>query len=206
MAGECNSRRGFLQNLASGFAIAEFDFPRETRSLYSSPPADTSPSEIDLIRAASPRVPTNEWIAHQFGWQTEGDEGPLALETVRSAASSTFLLNSVEVTDFQQGWLDIKELPTGQHLQEWRYIVPPLPPGKHSYQLELEFEDPIRTPGNPEWVWDGTYRFEGSYSVTSAESISDDNKDRSQDTRTEIQTDAFGSVFLDEEESQDHGQ
>ncbi|MFB6197921.1 MAG: hypothetical protein ABEI52_06590, partial [Halobacteriaceae archaeon] len=164
-----------------------------------------SPVEIDVIGNTSSQIPPNAWIAHQFGWQTEGDEGPAALQTVRSAVSSSFQLNGVEVTDFQQGWSEAEELPTGKHQQEWRYIVPPLPPGRHAYQLELGFENPVRTPGNPERVWDGTYRFEGTYSVTSAESSSTENNDRSRNARTGIHPDDLQIDIIEEGDFLNHG-
>ena len=161
------SRRDFLQSIGIG-VIAPVGVHTDTPTeLYQSPPPDAPKARIPVRRNPLAEPNPDEWVVHQFGWKTEGNEGRQALEKVRTSATYSFQLDGHEVTDLHKGWMEITEAITGHYVQKWQYAVPPLSTGVHTFELQIEFEEPIRTHGNPERVWEGMYQFKGQYKVNS---------------------------------------
>jgi hypothetical protein len=159
------SRRQFLRGAGTGLATLSLR-PTDTRTdLYREPPSNASPTNISVRSPRTQRVQPTEWVSHTFGFETEGNEGYNSLRAVREAASCFFELNGTTATDFDRGWNRITEQETGGYEQSWQYTVPPLPRGLHSYEVELRFDEPVRTQGNLDRTWEGSYTFSGTYVV-----------------------------------------
>ena len=164
------SRRQFLYSVGAGLT-APLATSSQVASFYFTPPAAATQSVIPLTYAGRRWVPTGDWPVHSFGYQTEGDETAAALERVQTGASYTFKLNGTTVSDFHRGWTDTKIDSAERHYHTWEYAVPPLPAGEHSFSLTVEFPSPIRTDGR---VWQGTYTFDGTYTVSDSRPATQD--------------------------------
>lgn len=161
------TRRHVLKALGVAIPAVRSVRARPETRLYRTPPSSAETATVP-VRQQTHHIPDDAWIAHTFGYRTEGDEDPAALVKVRDAATYEFTLNGTEVTDFHRGWKRVTSTDHG-YLQEWRYIVPPQSSGEHRYALEITFDDPVRTSGSSARVWEGTYRFTGSYTVGETE-------------------------------------
>jgi hypothetical protein len=158
------SRRRVLQALGVGVFASQPTLAQPTANLYQPSPPSVTPTTVAL-REQNHRALGNTWIAHTFGFITENTEPASALTKIRDAATYTFNLDGTEVTDFHRGWESVSEEINGCYSQMWRYVVPPLAPGDHRYSLGIKFDEPVRTQGNPSHVWEGTYRFTGTYTT-----------------------------------------
>lgn len=110
-------------------------------------------------------IGSDEWIIHQASWVTVGDEGPQALRDLLNATRHEFFIDDSKIDDPCEHWRLIRPQSSRWGLH-WRYLTAPKSVGKHSFRVEVEFDEPLKTRQDPGLTTlRGFRRYMGRYSV-----------------------------------------
>lgn len=169
------SRRGFLQNVPGIFTLSSFgsiEAPlfnlgnRDNPALLRPHRTDIPCSVVRTDHSErTKKIESDEWIIHEASWVTVGDEGPQALRDLLSATTHEFFIDGAQIENSCDYWqLNRSKLSKSELC--WQYLTAPKSGGKHSFRVDVEFDEPLKTRQNQGLTTvDGFRRYLGGYSV-----------------------------------------